>query len=186
MIKNLLNADEEIPVKPPKDAGRVSLFDGGTESEILSEPSEKSNENFSLTEPQGAGEIEGEHPSIVVDRERERGGFETRPFRDESDQETPTIFVAGRDRVHQPNEYPADPPAISFKPPSKAEVIRRSGLAWSAGVVFFGSVVFMLILGWFADLLFGSSPIGLVGGIVIGSIIGFVQLFRISSQILRQ
>ncbi len=63
------------------------------------------------------------------------------------------------------------------------ENIRRSGLAWSAGVIFFGSVAFMLFVGWGADLLFGSSPWGLVLGIVLGSVIGFIQFFRISSQI---
>lgn len=66
---------------------------------------------------------------------------------------------------------------------SLAETARKSGLAMTMGIVFFGSVVFMLILGWFADLLFGSSPWGIVGGIVLGSIIGFIQFFRISSQI---
>ncbi len=68
-------------------------------------------------------------------------------------------------------------------PESLAETTRKSGLAWSAGIVFFGSVVFMLVLGWFADLLLGSSPWGIVGGIVLGSIIGFIQFFRITSQI---
>ncbi len=67
---------------------------------------------------------------------------------------------------------------------SKAETIRKTGLAWSAAIVFFGSVVFMLILGWFADLLFGSSPWGIVLGIVLGSVIGFMQFFRITSRII--
>ncbi len=71
-------------------------------------------------------------------------------------------------------------------PESASETARRSGLAFSAGIAFFGSVVFMLVIGWFADLLFGSSPWGLVGGIVLGSLIGFVQLFRLSSQIFRK
>jgi F0F1-type ATP synthase assembly protein I len=44
-------------------------------------------------------------------------------------------------------------------------------------------MVFMLLLGWFADLLLGSSPWGIVAGIVLGSIIGFIQFFRITSQI---
>lgn len=69
---------------------------------------------------------------------------------------------------------------------SMAETARKSGLAWSMGVVFFSAVVFMLILGWGADLLFGSSPWGMVVGIVIGALIGFVQLFRLSSQIFKQ
>lgn len=73
----------------------------------------------------------------------------------------------------------------SAAPESFAETTRRSGLAWSAGIVFFGSVVFMLILGWGADLLLGTSPWGLVGGIVLGSLIGFIQFFRLTSQIFK-
>lgn len=76
---------------------------------------------------------------------------------------------------HQINQNP---------PESTAETMRNTGLAWSAAIVFFGSVVFMLILGWFADLLFGSSPWGIVVGIIFGSIIGFMQFFRITSQII--
>ena len=72
------------------------------------------------------------------------------------------------------------------EPESMAETVRRSGLAWSAGIAFFGAVVFMLILGWGADLLLGSSPWGIVVGIVIGSVIGFVQFFRITSQIFKK
>ena len=75
------------------------------------------------------------------------------------------------------------PPA---EPETVAENIRRSGLAWSAGVVFFSSVVFMLILGWGADLLLGIEPWGKVGGIVIGALIGFIQFFRITSQIFKK
>lgn len=71
----------------------------------------------------------------------------------------------------------------SYSPESTAENARRSGLAWSAGIVFFASIAFMLFLGWIADLLLGISPWGLVAGIVIGSIIGFIQFFQISSQI---
>ncbi|MEP7076850.1 MAG: AtpZ/AtpI family protein [Acidobacteriota bacterium] len=70
-----------------------------------------------------------------------------------------------------------------FVPDSPDETVRKSGLAWSAGIVFFGSIVFMMFLGWGADLFFGSSPWGLVGGIVLGSILGFIQFFRLSSQI---
>ena len=71
----------------------------------------------------------------------------------------------------------------SVEPESFAESARKSGLAWSAGIVFFASIVFMLILGWGADLLFGSSPWGIVIGIVLGSLIGFIQFFRLTSKI---
>ena len=65
------------------------------------------------------------------------------------------------------------------------ESIRRTGLAWSAVTVLGGSVIFMLILGWFFDLVFGSKPWGTVGGIILGAIIGFIQFFRITSQIFK-
>ncbi|MGI9056009.1 MAG: AtpZ/AtpI family protein [Pyrinomonadaceae bacterium] len=66
------------------------------------------------------------------------------------------------------------------------ENMRRTGLAWSAATVLGGSVVFMLIVGWFFDLIFGSSPWGVVGGIVLGAVIGFIQFFRITSQIFKK
>ncbi|HQX54906.1 MAG TPA: AtpZ/AtpI family protein [Pyrinomonadaceae bacterium] len=72
---------------------------------------------------------------------------------------------------------------IEYTPISQDETIRRTGLAWSAGIVFFASIAFTLFLGWLADLVLGSSPWGLVGGIVLGSIIGFIQFFRLTSQI---
>lgn len=71
------------------------------------------------------------------------------------------------------------------KPEPIAETSRRSGLAMSAAIALFGSVVFMLIIGWFADLLLGTSPWGKVGGIVVGSLIGFFQFFRMTSQIFK-
>lgn len=81
----------------------------------------------------------------------------------------------------------AEQPFLVPDPPkeSMAENVRRSGLAYSAGIAFFASVVFMLVIGWGADLLFGSSPWGIVAGIVLGSVIGFVQFFRITSRIFK-
>lgn len=82
---------------------------------------------------------------------------------------------------------PDEPFTLSrFEPESIAETARRSGLAWSMGVVFFSAVAFMLVLGWGADLLFGSSPWGVVLGVVLGALIGFIQLFRLSSQIFKK
>ena len=75
---------------------------------------------------------------------------------------------------------------MDYVPDSDEEAARRGALAWSAGIVFFSSIVFMLFLGWIADLLLGSSPWGLVGGIILGAVIGFVQFFRITSQIFKK
>ena len=41
---------------------------------------------------------------------------------------------------------------IPYVPSTQDETIRRSGLAWSAGIAFFGSVAFTLFLGWLAVL----------------------------------
>lgn len=71
------------------------------------------------------------------------------------------------------------------EPESFAETARKSGLAYAAAITLTASIVFMLIIGWFADLLFGSSPWGIVGGIIFGSLIGFVQFFRMTAQIFK-
>jgi F0F1-type ATP synthase assembly protein I len=72
---------------------------------------------------------------------------------------------------------------LPYEPPTTQETLRRNGLAWSAGIAFFGSVAFMLMIGWIADLVLGSYPWGMVGSVMIGSLIGFIQFFRLTSQI---
>ena len=42
------------------------------------------------------------------------------------------------------------------------------------------------IIGWGADLLLGSSPWGIVIGILIGAGIGFLQFFRITGEIFKK
>ncbi len=77
-------------------------------------------------------------------------------------------------------------PLADYSPPSAGETVRMTGLAWSAGISLFGSIIFLLIIGWFADLLLGSSPWGIVGGIVLGSVIGFIQFFRMNAEIFKR
>ncbi len=73
----------------------------------------------------------------------------------------------------------------NFKPESQAETVRKSGLAYAAGITLVGAIVVMLIVGWFFDRLAGTSPWGIVGGIILGSVVGFYQFFRLTSQILK-
>jgi F0F1-type ATP synthase assembly protein I len=84
----------------------------------------------------------------------------------------------------------SDEPEEIFQPPTEkenpAETARKTGLALSAGLTLFGSVVALMIVGYLADRFFSSSPKGLIIGIVLGSIIGFVQFFRLTSQILKK
>jgi hypothetical protein len=104
----------------------------------------------------------------------------------------------------QPHEHPQEPEILHIydareddpprepyilskaEPETMAETIRKSGLAYSAAIALFASVVFMLVVGWGADLLLGTSPWGVVVGIVVGALIGFIQFFRITSQILKK
>ena len=73
---------------------------------------------------------------------------------------------------------------LTFTPETPSETARKSGLAFSAGISLFASVIFMMVLGWFADLYAGFSPWGIIGGITIGALIGFVQFFRTTRQII--
>jgi len=91
-----------------------------------------------------------------------------------------SILSAEEDPKVLQTDYSASPPE------TMAETVRSSGLAYSAGISLFASVVFMLVIGWGADLLLGTSPWGIVFGIVLGAIIGFVQFFRITSRIFKQ
>jgi F0F1-type ATP synthase assembly protein I len=121
-----------------------------------------------------AAELENLAPEDLEQLERE---IETRPAErpePEKSAEQPDNFPSG-------TLFQSEP-----KPQSRAETFRQSGLAYSAAIVLFGSVIFMMIFGWFADLLLGSSPWGIVGGIVLGGIIGFIQFFRITAQIFKK
>jgi ATP synthase protein I len=72
-----------------------------------------------------------------------------------------------------------------FHPESPAETVRKSGLAYAAGITLVGAIVVMLFIGWGVDSFLGSSPWGIVSGIILGSVIGFYQFFRLTSQILK-
>ncbi|MGB7068534.1 MAG: AtpZ/AtpI family protein [Pyrinomonadaceae bacterium] len=88
-------------------------------------------------------------------------------------------------RYGDPKSPLEDTHLLEFIPDTPSETVRKTGLAWSAGIVLFSSVLFLMLLGWFADLLLGTTPWGILGGIVIGSVIGFLQFFRLTSRILR-
>lgn len=96
--------------------------------------------------------------------------------------------VAATQNINIPPTQEINPPQVKakdFAPESSAENIRQTGMAWSAAIALFGSILFFMIVGWFANLLLGIAPWGLVGGIVIGGILGFVQFFRINSKIFK-
>lgn len=77
-----------------------------------------------------------------------------------------------------------------FQPPAEpetpGETARKTGLALSAGITLFASVVVLMALGYVADRFFNSSPTGLIIGIILGALIGFYQFFKQTSQILKK
>jgi F0F1-type ATP synthase assembly protein I len=97
-----------------------------------------------------------------------------------SDVDVTSLFEASEKRSDEPFVL------SEVEPQTLGENVRQSGLAYSAGIVLFASVAFMLVIGWGADLLFGSSPWGIVSGIVLGALIGFFQFFRLTSQIFKK
>ncbi len=104
----------------------------------------------------------------------------TDPYAD-ADNEVETVVLPAFANTYE--EMPKDVfVELPYEEPSIEETARRSGIAYSLGIAFFVSVAFCMLLGWLADWLLGSRPWGLVGGIVLGSILGFVQFFRMSSQ----
>ena len=123
------------------------------------------------------------------------GGLNAKPADDDPETEDFDPFAASDFRI---DPTPVVPPQAEkqqrtaphndpfpYTPPTAAESSRMSGLAFTAGIAFVSSVVFMLVLGWLVDTLVGTAPWGIVGGIVLGSIIGFIQFFRLNSQILK-
>jgi F0F1-type ATP synthase assembly protein I len=67
-------------------------------------------------------------------------------------------------------------------PESQVESTRKSGLAYGAVITLVGSILVFLGIGWALDKYFLTSPILLVIGIIFGTIIGFYQFYRLSSQ----
>ena len=213
MIKNLLNADEDPPpgtkviiedsvVNPPpapqntapteiepavETSETPAVFEIPTDAKFFKKPSETTAEperiaevSESLTNP--FAEPLGDEPEIMEPAE---AVAENPPVIEQIETEkTPVVEQSAAEKT---GSLPSGTLfQTEVQPESTGETIRQSGLAYSAAIVLFGSVVFTMILGWFADLLLGSSPWGIVGGIILGGIIGFIQFFRITSQIFKK
>lgn len=175
MIKSLLDADEN----PPPET-RVVI------EETIVHPSAAGETVFTaeqLAEAEDILEIAPPRPDESA--AQIFGGANVQTTAESSVASLPQSNMFDAETATQAKE---DAPLFqaAYEPDTQAETMRKSGLAYAAAITLFGAVVFMMILGWGFDLLFGSSPWGVVGGIVLGALIGFVQFFRLSSQIFKQ
>ena len=180
MIKSLLDADEN-----PPPGTKVIIEETVINPPVANEPEPVPVERFAEAEnileiPEL--NVEPENASEIFDAANNTTNFQP-PAETISEQAKPEqtkfeseglLFQSGNSTQN-----------VGFVPESQAETIRKSGLAYAAAITLFGSIVFLLIIGWFADTLLGTSPWGVVGGVVLGSIIGFLQFFRMTSQILK-
>lgn len=66
---------------------------------------------------------------------------------------------------------------------STGVVVRKSGLVYGAIFSLVMAVIVMLGIGWALDRWLGTTPWMLVGGIVLGSVVGFYQFIRIISKL---
>ena len=66
----------------------------------------------------------------------------------------PAIELPKEEEPAYERREPAEPPAptilLPYEPPTAGESVRMAGLAWSVGITLFGSIVFMLVIGWLA------------------------------------
>lgn len=156
MIKSLLDADSEETARSSADVPSVTGSHSILDLKMPEKPLE-SLDPFAITDRHSIAPA----PPPAVPNDETANESETYQPKIKTDH-TPEYFA-----------------------PTAAETLRMTGLAWSAGIMFFGSVGLMMVFGWLVDTVLGSSPWGIVGGIVLGSVIGFVQLVRINTQLLK-
>ncbi len=63
------------------------------------------------------------------------------------------------------------------------EITRKSSMAYAAGLAVFFSVLAFLGLGYVLDKWLGTAPWLLVGGILLGSAVGFYEFIKIMSRL---
>jgi F0F1-type ATP synthase assembly protein I len=62
------------------------------------------------------------------------------------------------------------------------DVNRKSAIVYGAVFAILISIISFLLVGWGLDKLFKTAPWMLVGGIVLGTIVGFIQFIRLISR----
>ena len=195
MIKNFLDADEDDSIITKRSADEIpaaeNKFDEFAapfariedEADLLEIPELKADSPGVLESQKIADEFSNPQTPLEMPNEENADQAENLPVLEAENE------AVNHKSSAENNEIKNDGYEIFSQSPyqseSSDETIRKSGLAYSAAIILFGAIVFTLIIGWFADLLLGTSPWGKVGGIILGSIIGFIQFFRTTSQLFK-
>ncbi|MBV9210339.1 MAG: AtpZ/AtpI family protein [Acidobacteria bacterium] len=66
---------------------------------------------------------------------------------------------------------------------NESEVNRKSAIVYGAVFAMVISIVSFLIVGWALDKWLKTAPWLLVGGIVLGTVLGFIQFIRLISRV---
>ncbi|HEX8286552.1 MAG TPA: AtpZ/AtpI family protein [Pyrinomonadaceae bacterium] len=206
MIKSLLDADEDPPPGTKVIIEETVVAPPPVENFSEAAPLERLAENENIleipeidTEYENASEFESFSNLENVSKFENVSNLENASELHDAAAVTPNFHTIVEHQIVEPQPEQsrpeqekvlfqsdiAPPQSVNFVPETQAETIRKSGLAYAAAITLFGSVAFLLLIGWFVDLLLGTSPWATLGGIVLGSIIGFLQFFRMTSQILK-
>jgi F0F1-type ATP synthase assembly protein I len=68
-------------------------------------------------------------------------------------------------------------------PDNNDETNRKSGLAYAAALTLFFSVAILAGLGLLLDRWVGASPWFAVGGIILGTVVGFYQFIKLTNRL---
>jgi F0F1-type ATP synthase assembly protein I len=67
--------------------------------------------------------------------------------------------------------------------PDEQDVNRKSAVVYAAITSLVVSIIGFLVVGWALDRWLNTGPWMIVGGIILGTIVGFVQFIRVMSRI---
>lgn len=195
MIKNFLDADEDDALITKRSAEEKPA--AGSDFDEFAAPFAKIEDEAELLEiPELKVDVPDDSesqkvaddsviPQTPLEMLNEENAGQATTFPAFEDENKSVNYESSAEKKQVKNEGYEIFSQSPYQSESSDETIRKSGLAYSAAIILFGSIVFTLILGWFADLLLGTSPWGKVGGIILGSIIGFIQFFRTTSQLFK-
>ena len=199
MIKSLLNPDEE-PLPAAKTVTDENTFISPSIEEIPTPtagqiPVETGTKRSTFEIPEDA-RFFAKPPETLIETEPHQPILQAEPppvinsandFQ-HSEPETVEVNYFEPEKIEEKVDESSQPTIFqkSYQPETTGETIHNSGLAYSAAIVLFASIVFMMMLGWVIGQLIGNSTGGIVGGIILGAIIGFVQFFRITSSIFKK